>query len=725
MSLKDKHAILFFSEAHDLEPGEIGGKGYGLAQMTKLGIPVPPGFIISIQAARHPYDIKSYLNRALSQLEKISKTKLGDPKRPLFVSVRSGAPVSMPGMMDTILNLGLNKDVLPTLASLTNHKFANSTLANFRRELTTEDLEEQIFFAVESVASSWDSKRAQQYRQANAISRNQGTAVIIQKMVFGNYPKRSGTGVVFSRNTKTGNPELWGEYLPGSQGEKLVSGSETPEPLEFLQNTEPKIYQQLQRYVKRLEHHFQNVVDVEFTIEDGKLWLLQVREAKCAPSAIARIMVDLVKEGTINKREALEKIGPLTLTSLKHPKIVADPKMLKKATQTNLLAQGISAADGFASGKAVFTSKRAVELSQKGKPVILVRPETNADDIEGILSANAIVTIKGGHTCHAAVVARSLGKPSVVGADDLDLLITGDAYRGLRGLELKEGDHISVDGSSGFVILGEVASHENGIDPNVKSILEWEKRNAQLPTINFNLLEGSFSANQILADFYTADRLACELVGTDLEIEARDLSHRIQTNAAQVFATYLLVAISGEARHAYNRTDKRRGNRAVLLGRLILAIGFSDQNDSRSAIQERVVTKLRGSSTTRIIKFVELCRQVFSRLKWDTAMGGKSWAEIANALELYLKGRWGVTTFVDRVFNLRHNNGLAFDKHQMLYSKTYDGYLEKQLDQKRNAINLDQLIRGITSVKDEVSLSPEVEQLLDKAMELKGVKNAR
>ena len=745
MQPEDGNRILFFSEAFEQEPEEIGGKGYGLAQMTRLGMPVPPGFIIPVSFCRKILDkgfqryhdeLKEQTDLAIKKLEKIVKRKFGDPKKPLFVSVRSGAPISMPGMMETILNIGLSEKTVNTFARLTNLSFAQEMERKFKFYGTYANIEWQITQAIREVIFSWESPEAKNYRKANAISQKLGTAVIVQMMAFGNHPKRSGTGVVFSRNVKSGEPGLWGEYLTNSQGEKLVSGSTTPQPISKLKESEPRIYQQLDDFSQRLEKVYKNAVDIEFTVENGKLWLLQVREAKCSPLATAKIIVDLVEEGILSKEQAVTKTDRLVISYLKRPKVYADRAMLKSAMDGKPFAKGLPASDGFACGKAVFSSNKAVELSQKGEKVILVRSETEASDIEGIVNARAIVTAKGGQTCHAAVVARAMGKPAVVGIDNLEILdeISNVTYlrdENYRTTEFfKEGDLISVDGNLGLVVLGNVGSRTLQRDRCAQRLIEWEKLFPQKPKLNLSLVDNQFSINCILADFYISDRLVNDLARTAFAWEAEHLRCRVHQNAAQIVAIYLLLAIAGEARHSWRKTHEppeKESPEAKLREDLLDKLNIFkiyQGGIEREVLQNDLLERIEERQSEEIQSFVMACYQVFDRLSWDgTSFGGKPWAEIAKTLHRYLTGEWDETTFVDRSFNLRHNNSLSFDKHPMVYKSTDEDFLEEQLEMKRVAKNLEELEEALTN--NETDFSPEVGELLEKAKLLIGVQNEK
>jgi pyruvate, orthophosphate dikinase len=502
----------------------LGGKGIGLAEMTALGLPVPGGFTITTDACRAymatgglPEGLEDEVARHVARLEEKTGKRFGDPADPLLVSVRSGAAVSMPGMMDTILNLGLNDDSVDGLAASTgNRRFAldsyrrliqmfgevvdgidahrfEDALTDLKRErgaehdtdLTADDLaglvetfrgiyrdekgEEfpqtatgQLTRSVGAVFDSWDTPRAKVYRRANDIPDDLGTAVNVVQMVFGNKGDRSGTGVVFTRNPSTGEKEVYGEYLQNAQGEDVVAGIRTPQPVEVLGREMPGAYEQLLDTLRRLEEHYRDVQDTEFTVEGGVLYMLQTRAAKRTAAAALKAAVDMVEEGLISREEAVVRIDPAQLDQLLHPRI--DP-----ASAPEPVAKGLNASPGAASGGIVFDADAAEEKA-KGGPVILVRYETTPDDIHGMIAAQGILTVHGGMTSHAAVVARGMGKPCVAGCDGL--AIEGGVAR-LAGSELREGDVITIDGGSGAVYLGAVELVPPQLNEDFQTVLGW------------------------------------------------------------------------------------------------------------------------------------------------------------------------------------------------------------------------------------------------------------
>ena len=498
------------ADGHGTMKDVLGGKGAGLAEMTNAGLPVPPGFTIVTSACRlyfqnqnqTPADILSQKDEALAKLEALLGQKLGEVDNPLLVSVRSGAKFSMPGMMDTILNLGMNDTVVEVIARKSNNpRFAYDSYRRFIQmfgnvvmeipkdrfehvfdgrkkkmkikldtELTADDLKTviadykkvvrkeagkdfpqdplvQLNMAIEAVFRSWYNPRAQTYRRMNKISDDLGTAVSVQTMVFGNLGDTSGTGVGFTRNPATGAKEFYGEFLMNAQGEDVVAGVRTPVPIKELEKIMPEVYHQLHEITTRLEKHYKDVQDFEFTIQEGRLYMLQTRNGKRTGPAAVRIAVDMVKEGLLSHKEALLRVEPEQLNQLLHP-VLDESKPLK------VIAKGLPASPGAAVGCVVFTADDAV-VKGKSHPVILVRAETVPDDIHGMEVAVGILTSRGGMTSHAAVVTRGMGKPCVAGCGEVEV---DEKSRQIKvgSLVIKEGDWISLDGSTGRVILGKV-----------------------------------------------------------------------------------------------------------------------------------------------------------------------------------------------------------------------------------------------------------------------------
>jgi pyruvate, orthophosphate dikinase len=515
------------------EPSEggrelLGGKGIGLAEMTQLGVPVPAGFTVTTDACRAymangkavPDGLESEIAGHLRALEEKTGKRFGDSSDPLLVSVRSGAAVSMPGMMDTILNLGLNDDAVEGLAASTgNARFAydsyrrliqmygevvdgvdaerfENALSELKAErgaqqdvdLTGDDLkelvgtfkriyeedagspfpqdaEEQLRRAVLAVFDSWETPRAQVYRRAHRIPEDLGTAVNVVQMVFGNKGAQSGTGVAFTRDPSTGEQGLYGEFLADAQGEDVVAGIRTPQPLEEMKRQLPEAFERLLATMRRLEEHYRDMQDIEFTVEDGRLYLLQTRSAKRTAGAALKAAVQMVDEGLITREEAVARIDPGQLDQLLHPMI--DPK-----ADVEVATRGLNASPGAACGAIVLDADTAEKRGLAGESVILVRWETTPDDIHGLIQAQGIVTAHGGMTSHAAVVARGMGKPCVAGCEGLTIDIDARKVT-IGGQELSEGDTITIDGGNGSVIVGEVDLVPPQINEDFETVLEW------------------------------------------------------------------------------------------------------------------------------------------------------------------------------------------------------------------------------------------------------------
>ena len=525
-----KKYVYSFKEGNKDMRHLLGGKGANLAEMMNMGLPVPNGFTVTTEACNRYYEedgklwdeLLEEVNEHIKEIEEELGKKFSDLENPLLFSVRSGAVFSMPGMMDTILNLGLNdKAVIGLAKSTNNERFAYDSYRRFIQmfsdvamqipkvlfdtvlddvkakkgvkadtELDAEDLKEivekykviykeemgedfpqepmkQLEYAVGSVFESWNNPRAKIYRKLNNIPDDLGTAVNIQSMVFGNMGETSGTGVAFSRNPATGENKLFGEFLMNAQGEDVVAGIRTPQPISHLEDVMPEIYEQFLNISENLENHYKDMQDLEFTIENKKLYILQTRNGKRTAQAALNIAVDLVNEGLITKEEAILRVEPNSLDQLLHPNF--DKKQLENA---ELITKGLAASPGAASGKMYFHAKDIVEATEKGEKVILVRQETSPEDIEGMVVAEGILTARGGMTSHAAVVARGMGKCCVAGASEVHVDEISGTLK-CRDLVLKEGDVISIDGSTGNIYVGDIEKVEPKLTGNFGLFMQW------------------------------------------------------------------------------------------------------------------------------------------------------------------------------------------------------------------------------------------------------------
>src|SRR5437588_2259849 len=521
--------VYLFEEGSGDDKELLGGKGAGLAEMTRAGLPVPPGFVVTTAACnafyannkQFPDGMWEQVTEGLRKLEEKTGKGFGSADNPLLVSVRSGAALSMPGMMDTVLNLGLNDKTVQGLATQTNDlRFALDAYRRFaslfgeivigvahekfgrvmdrfkaqtdggretdlkpeqRREIITaekqiiiaeqrgnampEDPYEQLRVAIAAVFNSWMGRRAVDYRRVNRIDDTLGTAVNVQVMVFGNMGATSGTGVAFTRNPSTGQKALYGEYLINAQGEDVVAGTRTPNPISQMREELPEVYDQFASIAQLLERHYRDMQDVEFTIERGKLWMLQTRTGKRTGAAAVRITDVMYHEGLIDRATAVRRVTPEQLDQLLHPTV--DPK-----AETVVLATGLPASPGAAQGQVVFSPDEAEELAREGAKVVLVRQETSPDDFHGMVAAQAIVTARGGMTSHAAVVARGMGKTCVSGANSLNIDYSQQQFS-VDGEVVTKGEWITVDGSTGRVFLGKVPTIQPQLGSDFHELMKW------------------------------------------------------------------------------------------------------------------------------------------------------------------------------------------------------------------------------------------------------------
>ena len=519
--------VYLFEEGSGEDKTLLGGKGAGLAEMTRAGLPVPPGFVVTTEACNaffennktFPNGLWDQVREGLTKIEEKVGKGFGDPQNPLLVSVRSGAAFSMPGMMDTVLNLGLNEETVKGLAAQTGDlrfaldayrrfaslfgeivmgvahekfervmdRFKAQTEGGTDTDLKTDDLRdiiaaekliilaeqsaipedpyEQLRVAIAAVFNSWMGRRAIDYRRVNRIPDSLGTAVNIQAMVFGNMGSQSGTGVAFTRNPSTGEKKLYGEYLLNAQGEDVVAGIRTPHPISQLNKELPQVYEQFASIANLLEQHYRDMQDVEFTIERGKLWMLQTRTGKRSGAAAVRIAVEMAQEKVIDRETAVQRVTPEQIDQLLHPTV--DPR-----ADATVLATGLPASPGAAQGQVVFSADEAEELAREGAKVVLVRQETSPDDFHGMVAAQAIVTARGGMTSHAAVVARGMGKTCVSGANSIQIDY-GQQQFSVNGTVVTKGEWITVDGSTGRVFLGQVPTVQPTLSSDFYELMHW------------------------------------------------------------------------------------------------------------------------------------------------------------------------------------------------------------------------------------------------------------
>ena len=548
-----KKYVYLFTEGNANMRELLGGKGANLAEMTNLGLPVPQGFTISTEACTRYYEdgkmiapeIMEQINEALVKMEEICGKKFGDKENPLLVSVRSGARASMPGMMDTILNLGLNEDVVAVLAEKSNNprwawdcyrrfiqmysdvvmevgkkyfeqlidkmkeergvtqdveltaddlkELASQFKAEYKQKIGTDfptDPKEQLDGAIKAVFRSWDNPRANVYRRDNDIPYSWGTAVNVQMMAFGNMGDDCGTGVAFTRNPATGEKKLFGEFLTNAQGEDVVAGVRTPMPISQMAEKFPEAFAQFEGVCSTLENHYHDMQDMEFTVEHGKLYMLQTRNGKRTPAAALKIACDLVDEGRIDEKQAVAMIEPRSLDALLHPQF--DQKALKAAP---VIGKALAASPGAACGQVVFSAEDAKEWAAKGQKVLLVRLETSPEDIEGMKAAQGILTVRGGMTSHAAVVARGMGKCCVSGCSAIKMDEENKKFE-LAGKTYGEGDWISIDGSTGNIYDGIIPAVEASIAGEFGRVMAWcdKYRKLQVRTATSKAFTGPWKA---------------------------------------------------------------------------------------------------------------------------------------------------------------------------------------------------------------------------------------
>jgi pyruvate, orthophosphate dikinase len=480
MSTKTASVVPFSAGGRE-DTALLGGKGANLAELVRLGLPVPPGFVITTEACvayersgELPPGLFEEVRGAIGELESQLGRRFGDPLAPLLLSVRSGAPTSMPGMMETVLNVGLSKATFAGFAAWVGaESIARDCLQRLSQGFATaagrplpERPDEQLERSIAAVFASWGSRRAKLYRRYHRIA-DRGTAVVVQAMVFGNAGPRSGTGVAFTRDPSTGERRLFGEYLAGGQGEDVVAGTHNVGDLEWLRCEEPEIYAQLERFGRMFERHFGDICEIEFTLERGKLWILQTRRAQRSALAAVRVAVQLVQEQVIDRPEALSRVGAETLSALRAPTLD-----LERLDPARVVTTATGSSPGLATGAVALSAPMAVERAQAGKPTILVCRDTSPEDLDGMIACTGLLTARGGKTSHAAVVARGLGRTCVCGAEELRI----DADAGLLHIGetvIREGETLSLDGDGGRVILGEAPVTDPAPPPEAEILESW------------------------------------------------------------------------------------------------------------------------------------------------------------------------------------------------------------------------------------------------------------
>jgi pyruvate,orthophosphate dikinase len=673
-----RQVVMAISDRPDMRTARLrGGKGAHLAQMHSLGLPVPLGFTVTTTVARAfmergmlPNRLGHQVDRELMKLEKQTGKKFGDPQNPLLLSVRSGAEVSMPGMMDTVLNLGMNRVTRDALAETVGANFADDCMRNFfatyssalgctktseRVELFREVNEIspriQLDTAINAVLNSWQSERAIAYRAACNIPDTLGTAVTVQAMVFGNRDERSGTGVVFSRNPITGEPELYGEFLPMAQGEDIVSGSRTPMQISMLMEWNPELYQELLDYTQRIETHLGAIADIEFTIESGTLYLLQCRAAKLTAQAAATFAVHqqwakhwtkerAIQSLSLDQRAALSVCNAFSFGNAEHQ-------------AESLIGTGLPASPGAANGKVATSSEDAIRLKAAGERVVLVRPDTTPADLPGMLASDAIVTLVGGTTSHAAVVARELGIPAVVGIGTMPTWI-------------KQGHkNISVCGTTGSVYEGLQHIESQLATKEVNIFRKWVTLSRPPPRIDFAAVHQQVDVSSLCMQIYFLESMAHAARGSTLEAEIVAMRDKLVVDTAERFACYLAIAVASELRYAWRSVSASfSGSDLEVLGRVY------EITENHVKGSENILPVLQRLGEQQHTAFFQFAEKLFNQGKWERGIGGEKWAAIARAGHLFLSGTLTHTTFVDHVFDLRHNGGRLFDKHRMVRNES-------------------------------------------------------
>jgi len=747
---KGKKVAYVFTEAGPTTPAVLGGKGAGLVEMATSGMPVPPGFTVTTAVARafaqHGVLRKrvQWQNQwGLSAVEKATGKRFGDAHNPLLLSVRSGAAVSMPGMMDSILNLGINPEIVEGLGRLYGRRFALDCYRRFlsmfgdvvlgvpqeeferslssvkqsrsvsrdseldERALATvvvsyrrlidkftgapmvDDPKVQLSMAMEAVLRSWNTDRAREYRRVNRISNDLGTAINVQAMVFGNLNENSATGVAFSCNCVTGEAGLWGEFLVNAQGEDVVAGVRQASPIQQMSMWNPALYAELKGTLEMLAARRKEVVDVEFTVEAGKLYILQVRKAKLSAEAAVTLAVQSYWAKALDKTAALASVSRSEREQLQSPGF--QPEALSAAVASRLVGVGLPASPGSAVGRVVCTSEEAVQAAARGEQVVLVRPDTSPDDLRGMLAAVAIVTSTGGATCHAAVVARVLGKPCVVGC-----------RKNGQGVGDFAGQLVSVDGRSGVVVAGAVDMVQVTRKKEVNLFLRWHEEECHgkfpKPRLAFEMVDQSVPVLRLLNDFYLTDAMARAAVGSAIEREANLLRTKVHGEVAERLAMYLAVAIGGEIRHA-----SRMGTAGIsavldnLKAEFHICFG-----GARGEAQRASIVQLKRMQHADHMRFAGDCEEVFKRGQWSSSFGGLLWGNIAEALKDFLSGKLAHSVFADHAFDLQHNGGSVFGKHAMvLVGSRYE--LRMMLDGKRDATNVTELSTLMGTYSQDVS----------------------
>lgn len=647
-----------------------------------------------------PKRLLGQLKREIMVLERKTGKQFGSRENPLLVSVRSGAATSMPGMMDTVLNLGITEEVLAGFSDRGESAFGSVLCERFmkgwRETVSKEesipipnDPWEQLTCALVAVIKSWDNPRARVYREHHGISHTLGTAVNVQAMVFGNRDEHSGTGVVFSHNVNTGEHVLYGEFLPCAQGEEVVAGVRTPLAIEFLKSSNGRVYEELHAATNLLATHEQSMVEVEFTIESGVLYFLQHRKTKASLEARITSFVHDIWKGTKARESVYSYVSPEEVEQ-----VIRTKRFNPQAFEVALARgewRGIAASPGVAQGVIVYTSEEAVKRAGNGEQVILFRQDTCPDDMPGMLVANGIITRNGGATCHAAVVARSLGKPAIVGALG-DVRLDGS---------------ISMDGSTGIAVSGLVPMCEITLKKEVSLFVKWFRK-VQFPKPRYDpswALKGTPAhIGHILCNVYLLELMAHEAKGTVLSYEVEQLRCKVYTQTAELFLCYLVYAVAAEMRHI--TWSELSGYEAVG--------GDGDSTDDRYNF---TLPWAENADEEKIRWYLTAAAKAFRVTDKSTSIGGIPWAVIAETALGFLDGTLNHTVFVDRVFDLQHNTGRVFNKHVMVQNIGSTS-IEFMLNDKKHAKTYSELSRRWRFQYSHYVLDPEIVKLGIKGSQL-------
>jgi len=696
----------------------LGGKGHGVMRLAALGLPVPAAIVVSTTLCRSylntgqmPSRFSTQLERELKALEEKTGKRFGDPLNPLLVSVRSGAMISMPGMMETVLNVGLTDDVATALRARYGDRFVNGCLRHLNGSLdaqmgtmlaTRADL--QLRKAVRRVLESWNSPEAQAYRCEYGIADALGTAIVIQEMVFGNAvgAGESGTGVVMSHNPETAKPGIYGNYLPRAQGHDLVSGETTPGLISELALREPALVAELEQILTQLQQETSYPVEVEFTIENGRLYLLQFRRAKLSPEATAIYLVREKHAGRMSREAVLEAV-----TKDLVEKLTAGARLGVAADDLppgNKIGSGVGITHGAAYGEVATTPEEVATCRKFGKPYILVRRETTPEDFPLMLGAAGIITAEGGETCHAAVVARHQGIPAVIGVGE-------EVYDRLTnpvGCLFP----VTLDAYSGTIWDNQLPLLAPQYGKEIGLLMKWWKKARGQPVIKPELCSQRFATNTALNNFYLAEAMLAECTDDALVAKIRQVHQQLTTETSAVFSTYLVLAVASEVTYTFKERNAIDEIDPELCLPLEVATAFDQlrrdftlkHRDSWGALSAPAIAHELASVKPALVRdFLKICRRVFAEGNWRGSIGGVKWAAIAEVGELYWNGDIAAETFVDRVFDLRHNTATVLNKHPMVYSDNTGFYLTRQLDAKRQRLSVSRKWKALLALHNHVN----------------------